>query len=71
MGRRTLQPGKYLLDYNVTRSTRRTMNIRLGKDQLLRRPDGPSRISVRDYALAMVDELENPQHTGHRFTVGY
>jgi hypothetical protein len=47
------------------------MNIRLGKDQLLRRPDGPSRISVRDYALAMVDELENPQHTGHRFTVGY
>ena len=27
--------------------------------------------SVADYAVAMIDELENPQHTGHRFTVGY
>jgi hypothetical protein len=49
----------------------RTGKFRLGKDQLLRGPDGKSRISVQDYAVAMVDELENPQHTGHRFTVGY
>jgi len=24
-----------------------------------------------DYAIAMVDELENPQHIRQRFTVGY
>lgn len=33
--------------------------------------DGPSRISFADYALAMIDELENPRHTRQRFTVGY
>jgi hypothetical protein len=49
----------------------RTGKFRLGKDQLLKEPDGNSRISVQDYAVAMVDELEQPRHTGHRFTVGY
>jgi putative NADH-flavin reductase len=49
----------------------RTGKFRLGGDQLLIGEDGQSRISVEDYAVAMIDELENPQHTGHRFTVGY
>ena len=49
----------------------RTGKFRLGDDQLLIGPDGQSRISVEDYAVAMIDELENPKHTGHRFTVGY
>jgi putative NADH-flavin reductase len=49
----------------------RTGKFRLGGDQLLVAADGVSRISVEDYAVAMIDELENPKHTGHRFTVGY
>jgi uncharacterized protein len=49
----------------------RTGKFRLGGDALLIGPDGQSRISVEDYAVAMIDELENPRHTGHRFTVGY
>jgi putative NADH-flavin reductase len=49
----------------------RTGKFRLAGDQLLIGEDGQSRISVEDYAVAMIDELENPKHTGHRFTVGY
>jgi hypothetical protein len=49
----------------------RTGKFRLGLDDLLRMPDGTSQISVEDYAVAFVDELENPRHTGRRFTVGY
>ena len=30
-----------------------------------------SRISVQDYAVAMLDELESPKHSLRRFTVGY
>ena len=49
----------------------RTGQFRLGGDQLLLDGNGQSRISVEDYAIAMVDELENPQHIRQRFTVGY
>jgi len=49
----------------------RTGKFRLGGDALLIGDDGQSRISVEDYAVAMIDEVENPKHTGHRFTVGY
>ncbi|WP_319582585.1 NAD(P)-dependent oxidoreductase [uncultured Pseudodesulfovibrio sp.] len=48
----------------------RTGNFRLGKDQLLA-TDAGSSISFEDFAIAMVDELEDPAHTGERFTVGY
>lgn len=49
----------------------RTGVFRLGGDQLLTGADGQSRISTEDYAIAFVDELERPRHTGQRFTVGY
>jgi hypothetical protein len=49
----------------------RTGKFRLGLDDLLMMPDGSSTISVEDYAVAMIDELEQPRHTGRRFTVGY
>ena len=49
----------------------RTGKFRLGQDDLLVSSDGQSRISVEDYAVAMIDELENPKHTRRRFTVGY
>ena len=49
----------------------RTGKFRFGKDQLLRDANGESRISVQDYALAMIDEAERPHHIRKRFTVGY
>jgi uncharacterized protein len=49
----------------------RTGKFRLGGDQLLTDANGQSRISVQDYAVAMVDELEKPAHIRQRFTVGY
>jgi hypothetical protein len=49
----------------------RTGHYRVGKDQLLKNEKGESRISTQDYAVAMLDELENPQHVRERFTVAY
>lgn len=49
----------------------RTGTFRLGGDQLLIDAKGRSWISVQDYAVAMIDELENPTHIRQRFTVGY
>lgn len=49
----------------------RTGRFRLGVDDLLVGVDGKSSISVEDYAVAMVDELERPQNRRRRFTVGY
>lgn len=49
----------------------RTGRFRLGTDQLLVDARGESRISVEDYAVAMIDELERPAHVRRRFTVGY
>lgn len=55
----TLEPGE------------RTGKFRLGKDDLIVDSDGNSHISVEDYAMAMVDELEKPAHHYERFTIGY
>ena len=49
----------------------RTGSFRLGTDQLLVDANGESKISMEDFAIAMVDELENSRHSGSRFTVGY
>jgi putative NADH-flavin reductase len=49
----------------------RTGNFRLGTDQLLKDTNGESRISVQDYAMAMIDEVEKSKHIRRRFTVGY
>jgi putative NADH-flavin reductase len=50
---------------------RRTGQFRLGTDQLLTNAQGESRISVEDYAMAMIVEVEKPKHICRRFTVGY
>jgi hypothetical protein len=55
---------------NMT-SGARTGQFRLGGDQLLVDSCGHSKISVQDYAVAMIDELEHPAHIRQRFTVGY
>ena len=49
----------------------RTGSFRLGTDQLLADAQGNSHVSVEDYAVAFINELEQPAHTGRRFTVGY
>lgn len=49
----------------------RTGKFRLGTDYVLFNEKGESKISVEDYAVAMMDELENPKHIRARFTVGY
>ncbi|WP_329561683.1 NAD(P)-dependent oxidoreductase [Kitasatospora sp. NBC_01266] len=55
----TIEPGK------------RTADFRTAQDELVTGADGSSRISVEDYAVALVDEIEQPQHLGERFTCGY
>ena len=49
----------------------RTGEFRLGKDDLVVDAEGNSHISVQDYAVAMVDELEQEKHHKERFTIGY
>jgi putative NADH-flavin reductase len=49
----------------------RTGKFRLGEDHLLVDSAGHSRISVQDFAVAMIDELERPRHLRQRFTAGY
>jgi len=48
----------------------RTGKFRLGTDSLLTNSNG-SNISMEDFAIAMVDEIEAPKHVRARFTVGY
>jgi putative NADH-flavin reductase len=49
----------------------RTGIFRLGGDTLIVNDKGESMITMEDYAVAIVDEAENPRHVGRRFTVGY
>lgn len=50
---------------------KRTGRYRMGKDDLIVDETGKSHISVEDYAVAMIDELEEGGHHRERFTVGY
>lgn len=49
----------------------RTGKFRIGGDQLLVDDKGNSTISFEDFAVAMVDELEQHKHSRKRFTVAY
>ena len=49
----------------------RTGKFRLGKDELIVGESGDSNISVEDFAVAMIDELEQEKHHQERFTLGY
>ncbi|MBB5144033.1 NAD(P)-dependent oxidoreductase [Desulfovibrio intestinalis] len=56
---------------NILEAGVRTGNYRTGKDNLvIELASGRSYLSVEDYALAMLDEIENPRHHRQRFTVG-
>lgn len=49
---------------------KRTGKFCIGTDQLLVGSNGESNISMEDFAIAFVDELETPRHSRQRFTVG-
>jgi hypothetical protein len=49
----------------------RTGKFRLGTEQIVVDDKGQSAISMEDYAVAVLDELEKPQFLNKRFTVGY
>lgn len=48
---------------------KRTGSYQLGKDNLILNAKGDSYVSYADYAIAVVDEIENPKHVNERFTV--
>jgi putative NADH-flavin reductase len=49
----------------------RTARFRVGGPQLLVDANGKSHISAEDYAVALLDEIERPQHMNEQITVGY
>lgn len=49
----------------------RTGKYRTTDDRLLVDDHGKSEITYEDYAVALVDEIEHPQHVGKRFGVAY
>lgn len=49
----------------------RTGQFRLGGEVPVRDAEGENRISLEDLAVAIVNELEAPQHRRTRFTLGY
>jgi putative NADH-flavin reductase len=61
----------YFAPAGVFEPGERTAKFRLSKDDLIIDASGGSRISMEDYAIAAVDELERPLHRGERFTIGY
>ncbi|MEV6152953.1 hypothetical protein AB0L53_21645 [Nonomuraea sp. NPDC052129] len=49
----------------------RTGSYRTALDDLVIDDGGNSTISVEDYAVALLDEIEKPGHRRQRFAVGY
>jgi uncharacterized protein len=48
---------------------KRTGSYQKGKDHLIVNAKGGSYVSYTDYKIAVVDEIENPEHINERFTV--
>jgi putative NADH-flavin reductase len=61
----------YVSPPNIIQPGERTGNFRTGGNQLLTDAEGNSTISMEDFAVAILNELEHPQHIRERFTVGY
>lgn len=49
----------------------RTNKFRLGGTSLVVDKNGSSKISIEDYAIAMIDEAESNRHIKEQFTIGY
>ena len=50
---------------------KRTGNYRTGGDQMFFDEKGKSKISMEDFAVALIDEAENSNHVRERFSVAY
>ena len=61
----------YLSPAAETAPGERTGNYRTGSNQMLFDANGKSFISMEDLAVAMLDEIEKPQHIRQQFTVAY
>jgi uncharacterized protein len=61
----------YLSPAGMISPGERTGKFRLGGRQAVRGSDGQGRISMEDYAVAVLDELEHPKHIHQQFNVGY
>jgi putative NADH-flavin reductase len=61
----------YLAPAALFQPGERTGKFRLGKSELISDDKGESRISMEDYAIALVDEIEKPTHRRQRFSIGY
>lgn len=74
---RALKRGEYDLDWTYVsppleiKPGERTGQFRLGEDQLIRDEAGHSRISEADFAVAILDELEQSRFVRRRFTAAY
>jgi putative NADH-flavin reductase len=49
----------------------RTGAYRIGSDELITDGQGRSRITMEDFAIAMLDEAEHPRHSRERFTAAH
>jgi putative NADH-flavin reductase len=61
----------YLSPANEIVPGERTGHYRIGADQLVVDTKGKSLISMEDYAMAALDEVEKPRFVRRRFTVAY
>jgi len=61
----------YISPAAVTAPGERTGKFRTGTDQLLSDAQGKSFITMEDYAVAVVDEIETPMHVREQMTVAY
>lgn len=63
--------GSYICPPAMLTPGTRIGSYRIGSDTLVVDDQGRSSISMEDFAVAVLDEAEHPQHAGQRFTVGY
>lgn len=61
----------YISPAAETAPAQRTGKYRTGFNQVIKDDEGKSFISMEDLAVAILDEIEKPQHIRQRFTVAY
>jgi hypothetical protein len=59
------------IEGTAANSGQRTGKYRVGVDRLITDAQGNSRISAEDYAAAVLDEVERPQHVRQLVTAAY
>lgn len=56
-------------DASRVETTHENLHVVTGTDQLLTDENGESRVSIPNYTVALLDEVETPQFLRQRFTV--